>query len=246
MSVSEGIIRAAEDRGWQEALSGALEGEEHERASHPERAAFVQLLPTPSGGRVLEIAAGWGGVTIELARASYRVRALEQDSDRARFIAIRARQEGVESLVEAAVGGFGDISGRFDAIVVHEPVLQAAGHLSKLRERLTSDGVIYIGGPIRRPWDVTGATYRRYVRVFADAGLRVRAAYASPRGFLNPSELVPLRTEAIRHYTRMRIEPAGSSLAAWMKNSAKTALASPGAWKLLAPAFVYFLEARDA
>jgi hypothetical protein len=239
LSASEKVLERARQSGWRSALEESLSGEELERARHPERAAFMQILPIKSGSSVLELGSGWGGVTIELAKTS-KVVAFEKDAARARFIELRAGNEGVT--LEAAQGLESLKTGRrFDAIVLHEPALSA--DLSLLRSALAPGGVVYAGGPGHRSG---GGSFSRYESAFKGAGLRIQTAYASTRGFLNPSELVPFEKQAIRHYTRMRLEPPGASPIRILKNAAKSILADPAAWKLLAPAFVFILEASDA
>lgn len=240
MSGFEAILRDAE-KDWRQALSGRLGSEEFELATHPERAAFIQLLRARAGGCVLEISPGWGGVTVELARAAFRVVALEPSPERARFIELRAKQEGLEQLIEVRRGAAED---KFDAIVSHEPASSTS--VAELGGKLAPGGVIYLGGPGRRPWSGRrGFSHAGYVRIFSQAGLRVQASYASPRGFRNPSELVPMQEQAIRYYTRMRLEPQKSAKGA-LKNLAKQALASSWCWERFGHDFVFFLEADDA
>jgi predicted O-methyltransferase YrrM len=250
LSASENLAERAERQGWREALSGAFSGEELDLAAHPERAAFIQLMRARDGGTVLEVGAGFGNITLELAKAGFRVVAVEPRPERARFIAVRARQEslpGQIEVLEQGLEGLGE-GKRFDAIVVNEAASSDKLELARLKGLLAPGGVIYLGGRNSISWSgpVGGRSHSGYERLFARAGLRIRATYVSPRGFRNPSELVPLSEQAIRHYTRMRLEPPGASMRGRLKNASKSALASVAFWKLLAPDFVFFLEASDA
>jgi hypothetical protein len=249
LSTFENLLQEAEKQGWRTALTRTLEGDALDRAAHPERAAFIQLLPVKPQGEILELGAGWGGITLELARSGFGVIALEKDPARSRFIAIRAKQEGMSDRIESLQGDRIPAS-RFDAIVLHQPASSADLPLKELRERLAPGGLLYLGGRNRLGWNRSGRgdgglTYAEYKRRFAAAGLRIQRAYVSPRGFLNPSELVPLQTRAIRHYTRMRLEPQ-KNLRGLLKNMIKSLLARPVFWKWFGPDFVFFLEAADA
>lgn len=257
MKGSDDILALCAREGWRAALTSALEGEELERAIHPERSSFIQLMPVREGGVVLELGAAWGGITAELAKA-YRVVAVESVSRRAAFITLRAKQEGQGAAIEVLTrdwldSGLGDLgSRRFDGIVVHESAAALPRDcLESLRQVLAPGGLIYVGARNRLGWSgstplgerARSLTHAGYARSFAAAGLRIRETYVSPRGYLNPSELVPLQDQAITHYTRMRLEPPGFSPRRKLANQAKQAMASERFWRLFGPDFAFLLEA---
>jgi hypothetical protein len=209
-------------------------------------------MEIPDGSPVLELEAGWGGVSIELAKA-FRVTAFDSDSDRARFIELRARQEGLRLDARAGDLGTNDLeslaAGHFSGVVVHRSAASLGlESLTALRQLLAPGGLIYIGAPNRFTWSgFRGGmnTYRGYEREFAKTGLRIRTAYVSPRGYLNPSELVPFEKNAISHYTTMRLAPA-ANLRSSIRNHTKTWLAKSWFWKSFGSDFVFFLEAAHA
>ena len=66
----------------------------HRIVTSPDRDLFFRLHPPPPGARVLDIGAGWGQISLPLARTS-EVTALEPTPERLAFIRAAAAQEGV-------------------------------------------------------------------------------------------------------------------------------------------------------
>src|SRR5437016_399409 len=106
--------------GWRRAVETCLPPEDRERISDPMRAAFQDILPVPSNSRVLDVGAGLGLIATELAR-SHRVTALEGVWERARLIAIRGQQDGLEKLtvINGDLNSVQLAEGQFDVIIVN-------------------------------------------------------------------------------------------------------------------------------
>jgi len=66
----------------------------HQIVTSPNRDRFFQLHPPPPGAHILDIGAGWGQISIPLARRC-AVTALEPTPERMAFIRAAARQEAV-------------------------------------------------------------------------------------------------------------------------------------------------------
>lgn len=81
-------------------------------------------------------------------------------------------------------------------------------------------------------------SHRGYARLFADAGLEMRAAWISPMGYNQPERLIPLNTAAIRFGQR---QGADASPRRW----AKRWLAQAGVWRRIGSDFVFLLQARQ-
>jgi len=161
------LLVLSEKSGWPHAMRALLDEPMHANIASPVRAAFQQVLPLPDGSRILDVGAGMGAISTQLARR-HQVTALEGVSERARFIAIRKQQDRLTNLTVLN----GDLNhlcladGQFDAIVVNV-VLEWAGlfdltapvevvqtrFLSNLRHLLAKDGIIYIGIENRIGWD---------------------------------------------------------------------------------------------
>jgi hypothetical protein len=252
---ADAVLARAAKEGWRAALAGELRGEELDRELNPERAAFHQLMRVPDGGTVLELDAEWGGVSTELAKR-FKVVAVERVSSRARFIAERAKQEGASGSLEVTTGDFLSMNlpalgeQRFAAVICHAPALLLDEHLLlTLSGLLAPGGIVYVGAQNRLGWRgylASGRSYRGYANAFAAAGFRVESSYVSPRGYRNPSELVPFQGPAIRHYARMRLEPPGSSLKIWLRNRLKMFLARVWFWKWFGSDFVFLLKGPHA
>lgn len=122
------------------------------------RAAFIEVLPLPPGRRLLEIGAGMGAISAELAR-DYDVVAMEGVRERAEFLALRAAQDGLERLQVICADWhlIRFAPNQFDGIIMNG-VLEWVGlgdragspraaqlrFLRRAREWLAPDGVIYL------------------------------------------------------------------------------------------------------
>jgi 2-polyprenyl-3-methyl-5-hydroxy-6-metoxy-1,4-benzoquinol methylase len=65
----------------------------HRVVTSPDRDLFFRLRPPPAGARVLDVGAGWGQISLPLARTC-EVTALEPTPERLAFIRAAAAQEG--------------------------------------------------------------------------------------------------------------------------------------------------------
>lgn len=157
------FLRMAEREGCRAAVEKYTDGYIQEYALDERRADFKALLPLTSESVVLDLGSGWGPVAISLARSCREVVGTDIALDNLRFIAIRARQEGIEniSLVQIDLLDEGNLpfsDASFD-IVLLNGVLEWVGDIAQgpsptecqlacLREVkrvLRPGGALYIG-----------------------------------------------------------------------------------------------------
>ncbi|MGB2630328.1 MAG: class I SAM-dependent methyltransferase, partial [Candidatus Omnitrophota bacterium] len=62
------------------------------------RGWWQYLLPSIEKGKVLDVGAGWGTISFSLAKAGYEVVAVDSVEERAVFIDIRRKQEGMDNV----------------------------------------------------------------------------------------------------------------------------------------------------
>lgn len=151
--------------GWRKAVS-ELPVHVQENITAADRAAFEDVLPLPEGSRVLDIGAGLGAVATQLAKR-YRVTALEGVAERARFIALRKRQDNLDSLtvVNSNFAMMPLAPGQYDCITVigvlewaatFDPELSPEAAQEKfmrtLRKLLAPGGMICVGIENRWGW----------------------------------------------------------------------------------------------
>lgn len=114
------LVAEAQRGDWRAAAARWLPADLNRYITHPDRAAFADLLPLPAGARILEIGAGLGGISARLAQR-YTVVALEGVAERAAFLALRARQDGLRRLI-ALRNDFHHLAfapGQFDAVLLN-------------------------------------------------------------------------------------------------------------------------------
>jgi 2-polyprenyl-3-methyl-5-hydroxy-6-metoxy-1,4-benzoquinol methylase len=160
------VLAAAAEVGWREAVARQVPEHLREYVASGERAAFSDVLPLPRGSRILDVGAGWGAIATALAR-HYEVTALEGVELRARFIALRARQDGLSSLraIRGDVNTVPLALGQFDAIVANgvlewvallktedPPQAVQLQFLDRLRSLLRPGGLIYLAIENRIGW----------------------------------------------------------------------------------------------
>jgi hypothetical protein len=89
----------------------------HRIVTSPDRDLFFRLHPPPAGARVLDIGAGWGQISLPLAR-SHEITALEPTPERLAFIRAAATQEDVTQHLHFVQADFFDVEfkTKFDLI----------------------------------------------------------------------------------------------------------------------------------
>jgi 2-polyprenyl-3-methyl-5-hydroxy-6-metoxy-1,4-benzoquinol methylase len=162
------VLAASSTAGWRSAVSTCLPPKDRGRITNTARAAFQDILPIPHNSRVLDVGAGLGIISTEIAR-HHRVVALEGVWERAQFIAIRKKQDRLQNLTVLN----GDLNSvdlgeeQFDAIIVNgvlewvglfdlaAPPEQVQLHfLQSLRRLLTPRGIIYVAIENRIGWSM--------------------------------------------------------------------------------------------
>lgn len=152
------LIAEARQSAWRAAAARWLPAELHHYVTHPDRAAFADLLPLPTEARILEIGAGLGGISAKLAQ-QFCVVALEGVAERAAFLALRGRQDGLDKLLVVR----GDLhrlcfsAGQFDAVILNgilewvpvgdltaPPREVQLRFLRQVKELLAPGGIIYL------------------------------------------------------------------------------------------------------
>ncbi len=162
---------------WRQAAERCLPPPLLDDACHPNRAACGDLLPLPPGARVLVLAAGLGGIAAPLAR-QFSVVAVEAAPERAAFLALRARQDGLDRLLvlRADWRSLGLLPGQFDAIIApswemapaapngaDRPRPTPLAWLCAARNLLAPAGILYLAAPNR--WAVRRRREPNHVRV---------------------------------------------------------------------------------
>src|SRR5487761_87795 len=114
------LLRMTEKCGWQAAVRHCLPPSLRAYVEDNERAGFMDVLDWAPGSRLLEVGSGLGGISAALAR-EHHVVALEGVEERARFLALRARQQGLTSLqvVMAALPQARLAPAQFDGIILN-------------------------------------------------------------------------------------------------------------------------------
>lgn len=122
---------------------------------------LLRNLHVPTGGRILELGAGWGNPTVALSRLGYRVTAIDISEDFCRLIRERAALVGAE--IDARSGDYAlvaELGEQFDAVVFFESFHHAVDHqrlLTDLHRVLVPGGqVVFASEPIKDffpvPW----------------------------------------------------------------------------------------------
>lgn len=160
------FLAAAESEPWRDAAQRLWPAEVAAYATDPRRAAFQDLLPLPRGAAVLEIGAGLGAISAALARR-FRVFALEGVEERARLLALRARQDQLADL-HPLLGDWRRVAfapGQFNGIILNgvlewaavgdparDPRSAQIAFLRRAREWLAPGGWIYLAIENRFGW----------------------------------------------------------------------------------------------
>ena len=95
------IIKTAKNKGWKNAIMDFWGDDKkylQDYIMKSSRADWMIFAPIKSSSRVLDMGAGWGAVTVELAKKYNEVYAGDLNIDTLKFIKIRADQEGITNL----------------------------------------------------------------------------------------------------------------------------------------------------
>lgn len=162
----QALLHQAEVSGWRSAVHDRLAPRLADYITGRSRAAFRELLPLREGARVLSVGAGWGSLAAPMA-SHYNVVALEGVTERARFIALRRRQDQLSRLtvIRGKMQQACLAPRQFDAVIangvlewsaledLHDPPRQVQlRFLVRLRELLRPGGFVYIGIENRFGW----------------------------------------------------------------------------------------------
>lgn len=161
------LLKQMEQGNWREAVKRFLPESLHHYILSPNRAAFEDVVDFPPEGSLLEVGAGLGGISTELAR-KYRVVAIEGVWERTRFMALRAAQEGLHRLtvLNGDVNSIPFAPAQFDGIIVNgvlewtgmnelqdDPGRVQVRFLERLRRLLKPGGCIYLAIENRIGWN---------------------------------------------------------------------------------------------
>jgi SAM-dependent methyltransferase len=153
------LVDHARREGWRDALQ-LLKPALAEEIGRPGRALWKHFLPLGEDSDILDFGAGWGALSVSLARTFRSVTAVDLTLERCEFTAIRAGQEGRDNVVVLHTGGgrtlpFPDEA--YDLIVLNG-VLEwlpdsAPGHprdvqvayLREVSRVLRPGGLVYVG-----------------------------------------------------------------------------------------------------
>lgn len=160
------VLARAETAGWRQAVDELVPAELQEYVMGSVRASFRDVLPLAPGASILDVGAGWGPIACALADR-HRVVALEAVAERARFIALRKRQDRLENLtvMQCPIRDAPLQPGQFDAIIANgvlewaalgdgdvDPRLCQLSCLVQLRHLLAAGGVLYLAIENRCGW----------------------------------------------------------------------------------------------
>lgn len=163
----EFLLDLAEEKGYRYAVENVIG-----RFKDPElcryilaanRADFRAILPISHHTDILEIGAGWGGVTCGLAPHCRHVTAADTNPDTLRFLRIRVVQEGIPNVQLVRTDPLDDgrlpfPDGSFDLVVLNgvleyvgsavsdaDPMSAQTRGLQEVRRVLKPDGAVFIG-----------------------------------------------------------------------------------------------------
>lgn len=130
----------------------------------------ISKLNLKPGMSVAEIGSGWGGFAIEIARETgAKVTAINVSKEQLAVSRVRAKDAGVEDLVEFRELDYRELQGTFDRVVSvgmmeHVGIKHFNEYFSKIKELLKEDGFAFIHciGRMDGP-GTTGPFIRKYI-----------------------------------------------------------------------------------
>jgi SAM-dependent methyltransferase len=231
------------------------------REAHPGFRGLVLIsghgsdfLPVADGSLVLDATAGYGRMAAELASV-HQVVALTSDPGQARFLAVRKRQDRLDTLTVMLGDPLGTrfADGQFQAVVAVPTA--GSGELPALLEwakaLLVPGGYLYLGAGNRYGYRCLRASRRAaagarpcgyfgYLSLFRRAGLDVVSTWISMCGAGDPSSLLALNWRAIQCYL------GGQSPAAGLTGCLRQAIAAPWLWRLFGNDYGFLLRSKRA
>jgi len=218
-----GMLEDIGRKGWDEAVHRELAGRDRDayrRIFDPRRADWFYLCDVARRRVALDLGAGWGGVSLRLAKLFDHVIAVEPVWERARFAAALFREEALSNVttVHAHLGSLPFGPETFDLVVVNDGFERAAAWgnepdsdaaqrelLATAARLLRPGGVICLGarnncapgqvlGRLRGRRSPTGLTRSAagYRRLLEGAGFADVESYAAFPSHHHPRMLVPL------------------------------------------------------
>ena len=165
-----GFVRDAREHGWRHTVNESMLRVSPRAAKvllSPERASFVDLLDPPGRKSVLDMGAGMGAVSLQLAKSFDQVYALDQTFERLAFLQVIAEQEraSIQTICHRDVFRLPFQEASLDAVVMvgvfeyfaaSYPGRSIAevqrGALAELHRVLVPNGVLFIATKNRFGW----------------------------------------------------------------------------------------------
>ena len=141
-----------------------------DEAQRAKKRHVAQKLLLEPGMRILDIGCGWGGMALTLARDyGARVTGVTLSEEQHRVASARAREAGLDALVDFRLADYRSVTERFDRIVSvgmfeHVGVPHYDEYFATVSDRLAPDGVALVHTIGRmRPPGITSPWIERYI-----------------------------------------------------------------------------------